>query len=122
MFYILLHVYSNLRANLRVSDKITARCLCNIGTRQGDLSSPIIFNLFIQELSTLIRENCPGICITDEISPIPCLLYADDVAHCADTVNNLQLQLNKLSEFCHETKISVNLNKTEIMVFRNGVP
>ena len=124
MFYILLDMYSNLRANLRVSDKITAPFLCNIGTRQRDISSPIIFNLFIQELSTLIRENCPGIYIyiTDEISPIPCLLYADDVAHCADTVNNLQLQLNKLSEFCHETKISVNLNKTEIMVFRNGGP
>ena len=84
-------MYSNLKANLRISDKITSPFLCNIGTRQGDISSPLIFNLFIQELPTLIRENCPGIYITDEISPIPCLLYADDVAHCAGTVNNLQL-------------------------------
>ena len=92
------------------------------GYRQGDVSSPIIFNLFIQELSTFLNENCPGIFITDAISPVRCILYADDVAHYLETVNNLQVQLNKLSEFCKEYKLSVNMKKTEIIVFRNGGP
>ena len=122
IFNVLLSMYSNLRAFLRLGDKISMPFTCNIGTRQGDITSPIIFSLFVQELSTFIKQTCPGIYISEDASSIPCLLYADDVAHCADTVNNLQLQLNKLSDFCNESKLEVNLAKTEIIVFRNGGP
>jgi len=96
---------------------------CNIGTRQGDLSSPIIFNLFINELCTYIRSKCRnGIFITEDIPDIFCILFADDVANCADTANNLQCQLNHISDFCHNTGMEINLTKTEIIVFRNGGP
>ena len=49
-------------------------------------------------------------------------MFADDIANCADTRIRLQKQLNIISEFCQLTKMTVNLNKTEIIVFRNGGP
>ena len=51
-----------------------------------------------------------------------CLMFTDDIANCADTWIRLQKQLNIISEFCQLTKMTVNLNKTEIIVFRNGGP
>ena len=119
---ILRSMYSNLKACLRVGNKITEAFTCNIVTRQGDITSPIIFNLFIQNLSTFLSENYPGVFISNVISPIQCILYADNIAHCADTVRNLQIQINKLSEFCNEFKLSINMSKTEVIVFRNGGP
>ena len=49
-------------------------------------------------------------------------MFADDVANCSDTVLNLQTQLNTINEFCYDTNMQINLNKTEIIVFRNGGP
>ena len=50
------------------------------------------------------------------------LLFADDVANCAETAIELQLQLNSFAKFCDNTVMTINQSKTEIIVFRNGGP
>ena len=60
--------------------------------------------------------------ITNDIPDSLCSLLDDDVACGADTVSNLQLQLNSISDFCTQTEMTVNLKKTEIILFRNGGP
>ena len=74
-------MYSSLRAYLRVGDKLSMPFTRNIDTRQGGITSPILFSLFVQELSTFIQQTCPGIFISEDATSIPCLLYADDVVH-----------------------------------------
>ena len=50
---------------------------------------------------TLLRKRCDtGIFITNDISDILCLLFADYVTHVAETAAKLQVQLNVLHEFC----------------------
>ena len=72
-------------------------------------------------MSRLLRERTHrGIFITDEIPDILCVLFADDVAHCSDTVIELQRQLNSIHDFCLEYGMKVNEKKTEIIVSRNG--
>ena len=89
---------------------------CNIGTRQGDVTSTTIFSLFINELSDMLRQTCnSGIFITDEIPDIICLMYADDIANCAETTLKLQQQINVIDTFCENTGMEVNLQKTEIL-------
>ena len=53
---------------------------------------------------------------------IVCLMFADDVANCSDTVINLQNQLNIINQFCFDTGMEINLSKTEVIVFRYGGP
>ena len=114
-------MYSCIKAYVWVDGKLTQPFRCNIGTRQGDISSTIIFSLYINDLSQHLKETCNrGIFITKEIPDIISLLFADDVANCVETANNLQLQLNYISDY--NTVMSVNLKKTEIIVFRNGGP
>ena len=77
----------------------------------------------INDLCTLLREQCgDGIFITPDVEDIFCLMYADDVANCAETRVRLQRQINLIGEFCNIKEMKVNLNKTEIIVFRNGGP
>ena len=116
-------MYSCLQATVRTVDGQTKPFPCNIGTRQGDISSPLLFALFINDLCTLLRENCPdGIFITADIPDLFCLMFADDIAHCAETRVRMQRQLDLIFNFCQLTNMTVNLNKTEIIVFRNGGP
>ena len=115
---VFISMYSKTKACVRTTNGLTESFSCNIGTRQGDKSSPILFSLY---LCTLLRERCgSGVFITNDISDILCLLFADDVTHVAETASKLQIQLNVLHEFCATSGMAINLKKTEIIVFRNG--
>ena len=50
---------------------------------------------------------------------INCLLYADDLVIFSRSAKNLQIILNKLESFCENADLSVNLDKTKIMIFNN---
>ena len=56
-----------------------------------------------------LKQKCTdGIYYDIKLHPnILCLMYKDDVANFADTVVNLQKQLNVIDEFCNETNMSV---------------
>ena len=83
---VLKSMYGGLTACVKTDQGLTSYFPCHIGTRQGCVSSPLLFTLFINDLVTLLRENCRnGIFITQDVPDVLCLLFADDVAGCADT-------------------------------------
>ena len=47
-------------------------------------------------------------------------MYADDTVLLAETPDDLQCILNSLHTYCHEWNLTVNTDKTKIIVFRNG--
>ena len=121
-FGTLVVMYSNIKAQVKVGGKLSPSISCNMGLKQGDLSSPLIFNIY-NELANLLRNRCNnGIFITKDVPDVFCLMFADDIANCADKAFNLQRQLTIVENFCDETNMTVNLNKTEIIVSRNGGP
>ena len=68
---ILKAMYSSLSATVRTSSGETNGFPCNVGTRQGDVSSPLIFAFFINDLCTLLREQCgDGIFITPDVEDV----------------------------------------------------
>ena len=48
------------------------------------------------------------------------LMYADDIVLVGETIIQLQRKINILEKFCREYGMKVNLDKTKVMVFRNG--
>ncbi|KAH3819990.1 hypothetical protein DPMN_121734 [Dreissena polymorpha] len=47
-------------------------------------------------------------------------MFADDIAAAAETASKLQIQINRIHEFCEATGMQLNLDKSKIIVFRNG--
>ena len=47
-------------------------------------------------------------------------MFADDVSCFSDTVVRLQRLINLIEKFCNAVGMKLNLDKTKIMVFRNG--
>ena len=119
----LIGMYSNILSCVKADTGLTELFRCNVGTRQGDCTSTTIFSLFINQLCSRLREGCRnGIFINENMQDIVCLMFADDIANCSDTVINLQNQLNIINQFCSDTGMEINLSKTEVIVFRNGGP
>ena len=48
------------------------------------------------------------------------LFYADDIVIFSNTSEGLQNGLGILSDYCIKWKLTVNIDKTKIMVFRKG--
>jgi len=95
---------------------------CNVGVRQGECLSPILFILFINDMEEQMSRNFEGIDMGT--LKLMLLLYADDTVIFGDSPDNLQAGLNAMTDFCRDRKITINHEKTKIMIFekRQHVP
>ena len=92
-----------------------------MGTRQGCMLSPFMFIMYIDTLVKMLNDaECSGIFVNETLPNLLLLMYADDIALCADTVGRLQKQINVLEEFCLKWGMKVNMKKTKVLVFRRG--
>ena len=114
-------MYACVRARVRCGGKITDYIECTSGVKQGDVCSPILFSLFINELTAeVVRNGRHGAQFVGDMLELFILLLADDVVLLSETVVGLQTQLNCLSRAANSLQLKVNLNKSNIIVFRKG--
>ena len=107
-------MYNSTTNNLIYKEYITP--IFNIGVKQGDCLSPILFNLYINDLPAALSfdGNDP---ITFENTPINCLKYADDLVIMSTSPCGLQKCLDQLAFYCEKWKLQVNFKNTKIMIF-----
>lgn len=116
-------LYTEVKSAVRIDcGHITSYFSCNIGVKQGCILSPTLFSMFISELDKAL--NVPELCdielCTNDATRTSLLMYADDLCIFSDSVIGLQRKLNILSQFCSTWGLKVNLQKTNVIVFRNG--
>ena len=91
---------------------ISDYCMGNIGVRQGDNLSPVLFALFINDFSEYVSTAYGGLNIAQSCYPslmnnedivllkLFVLLYADDTIILAENEIELQLALHNVYEYC----------------------
>lgn len=90
--------------------------------------SPFLFSLYINDLEKfLIDKDIIGLQSVpkpiDELFmyfKLCILFYADDTVILAETPDDLQNALNEFHLYCEQWKLTVNMNKTKILVFSKG--
>ncbi len=88
----------------------------NTGLKQGCLLSPVLFNLFINDLVDEIKQSVKGVNIGDEWNVV--FLYADDICILTENEADLQKTLNIVHDWCTRWNMTVNTDKTQIVHFR----
>ena len=78
-----------------------------------------IFRFTFSQNFIRLSESRRCILLDDSERPINCLLYADDLVIFSRSANGLQTLLNKLESYCEKTELTVNLDKTKVMIFNN---
>jgi exonuclease III len=87
-----------------------------VGVKQGEPLSPILFLMFINDISDSLQVDQGVI----EQLAIFSILFADDTVLIARSHEELQVLLSKLHGYCSKWNITVNIDKTKIVVFKKG--
>ena len=94
---------------------------CTFGVKQGNVWSPVLFSLFINELVLeAVQNGRHGATFINDYFELFILLLADDVVLLSKTVIGLQTQLNSLQRASSSLRLKVNVSKSNIVVFRKG--
>jgi hypothetical protein len=114
-------MYFNVKARVSSGSKLTDLINCSSGVKQGDSCSPILFSIFINELAIeVIRQGKHGVTFMVDVFELFILLLADDVVLLSETPVGLQRQINNLERAATNLELKVNMDKSNIVVFRNG--
>ena len=89
----------------------------NCGLRQWCILSPVLFNLYINDLALYMKSLDKGIKCDDD--KVCILLYADDIVLLGDTEQDLQFVLNALHDWCASNDMVINVRKSNIIHFRS---
>ncbi|XP_048480375.1 uncharacterized protein LOC125489232 [Plutella xylostella] len=88
------------------------------GVRQGGLTSPDLFNLYVNDLIVELRSTRIGCHIGDVY--INNLSYADDMVLLSPSIEGLRRLLDTCARYAEAHGLKYNEKKTEMMVFRSG--
>ena len=130
---VIYNLYSNAKSAVRQGEFISDFFPCNIGVRQGENLSPVLFSIFLNDFQDYISTKCNGLtkisslCSTmlsdDDIEvfvKLFTLLYADDTIVFAETEEDLQNSLIAVYQYCDLFSLKVNVDKTKVVIFSNG--
>ena len=114
-------LYASVASCVRINNLTTDWFDVSCGLRQGCCLSPLLFNIFINDVAVRIKALGKGVMIDEDLVCI--LMYADDIVLISENAEDLQLMLNCLNEWCGANAMSVNASKSNVVHFRpNSIP
>ena len=127
------NMYANAKSCVQQGSHVSDVFPCNIGVRQGDNLSPLLFALYLNDFELSISKKFRGLeLLSREIKEalsdddveyfvrIFCLLYADDTVVLAESPKELQAALDAVHGYCQEWQLQVNITKTKVIIFSRG--
>ena len=111
-------MYNKNNQCLKMNGWVTGQFPSIKGVKQGCVLSPILFNIFLNDLPTYFNKACKPIIINNE--HINCLMYADDVLLLSESKEGLNESLNKLYAYNKKWCLTINKRKTEVITFQKS--
>ena len=109
-------LYSNSTACVKINNYKTSIFDTTSGVKQGDILSPTLFSMFINDLAMDVKNlNCG---VDAGGINVSILLYADDIVLIAPNENCRQKQLNVVNDWYKQWRMVVNQDKSQIVHFR----
>ena len=119
MFYkIIKNMYCNTKTCVKINNQRTYFFNSNVGVRQGDNLSPNLFNIFLNDLPNNFDNTCDPVLLQNQ--SLNMLMYADDVVLLSTSERGLQNCVNKLAKFSRQWKMTLNTQKTKVLVFNKS--
>ena len=122
-------MYKNAKSHVSVGNILSDSFPCQVGVRQGENLSPLLFAIYLNDFKSFLSEKYEGLTkISDSVQnelnvffKIFCLLYADDTLILAENATQLQKALDGLHSYCNKWSLKVNLDKTKFFFSREKI-
>jgi len=106
---------------VRIEQKDSDPGIIGRGTRQGCPLSPMLFNIYIQEVLNETLDNVADGVVTGG-RLVHAIRFADDQAMMASSEEGLQRIMEALERLSEEYGMRINLKKIKVMMFTKGQP
>ena len=118
MYYVIKESYNNPMFCIRTDLGLTKDFISYTGLKQGCILSPLLSNIFQNDLHSIFTEDCKPVTLNN--FSFNSLSWADDLVIFSTTKEGLQNSLDKLNNYCDKWHLSVNTNKTKCMLLSPG--
>jgi exonuclease III len=115
MLHMLRALYSRVECNARVNGEITEDFDISIGLRQGCVLSPVLFDIFINDL-ILEARKIPGIQNHHGVGPLSSFFFADDGLFVADKPHLIKKLAKVISDWMDKWDMEVGHDKCGLML------
>ena len=111
-------IYSDVSYVIKVKGGYLDPIPSSFGLKQGGVLSPLLFNMFIDDIKDIFDDSCDPVKMFD--TPLSHLLYADDLILMSTSMEGLNKCLEKLRSYCNTWQMEVNIKKSQIIVFNSA--
>ena len=108
-------MYDGHEVYVRLSDGLLQPIKTTVGLKQGCGISPLLFNLFIDKITTIFDQSCDPLSLGGQ--DLSCLLWADDLVLVSSSPQGLQNSIDKTFAFYNDHGLELNTKKTKVIVF-----
>ena len=117
-FYnILINLYTEDKACVKIGNNISNPFVINQGVKQGCILSPTLFNIFLSDLEINFEDLNAEPLEYSQGEKLSCIMWADDLLLLSKSQIGLQNMLHKLKIYTDNNGLSVNIEKTKVMIF-----
>ena len=110
----IMSLYRTTEYCIKLKNGHTRAIQSNLGLKQGCPLSPMLFNLYIDDIKEIFDDMCGPIDIQN--TKINHFLYADDLVILSESKTGLQRCLDKLSKYSKTKLLTVSVKKSKTMV------
>ena len=100
---VLLFIYKNQKCNVKWAGQLSEKFDVSNGVRQGAISSPLLFSVYIDELLRILRKSGLGCHISQVF--LACYGYADDLMLLSASKSGLQEMINICEKFAKKKNL-----------------
>ena len=123
-------MYFDIKSCVTVNGERSMLFPCDIGIRQGENLSPLLFSIYLYNLEQFLSQSgdVNGVTCSSNNTEVNAhvflklfvMLYADDTVILAETADDLQNDLNTYALNCETWKLTINSSETKSVIFARG--
>ena len=111
-------MYESTKYSIKLKDGYTDTLSRNLGLKQECPLSPLLFNLYIDDINKIFKNQCDPINLQGTY--INHFLYADDLVLVSSSSEGLQNCLNYLHDFAKQKELTISVKKSKTLIFNQA--